>query len=216
MHFFHCVFGQELPSFLLFGAGFEAVRYSGDIVSGSRSWERFNAVGKLSFTLENYKVISPYIQFGFGSFSAQNRELNQVTPFAPNRYVYTRFQYLSLGPKIRFKRWKKVYPYLIPTIGILFFDPLDQDFNSYVNQDRTRAEGEEYNTSVFIFPLLMGVHLRLHEHFHLSFQYQFYGITTDYIDNISELGEKSGNDRLSGICINFYISPGIMKKRSRE
>lgn len=212
-HFFHRGVGQELPSFLLFGGGFEAVRYSGDLTSGKASWERFSAVFKLSFQLENYKLLSPYLQFGIGAFTAQSPE---QAGKGPNNYVYTKFQYISVGPKIRLLRWKRIYPYVIPNLGILFFDPLDQNLNSLVNQQQTRAPGEEYNTSAFLFPLLLGVHFRLHEHLHLSLQYQFYGVTTDYLDNIGELGAKAGNDHLSGICVTFYISPGIIKKQSRE
>ncbi len=115
------------------------------------------------------------------------------------------------------KPWnkKRIYPLFAVGLGMLFFKPVDASDNSLAEKAETRAPGETYNTNVVNFPLLLGVHYKLTPNFHLGLSYNFLGGTTDYLDNIGELGDQKGNDRLQNITLSFHLIPFQMSKAGR-
>ncbi len=195
-----------------FGIGLNATRYSGDLLNGSESWLRQSLGGSFWFTFEGKSFIAPLVKIEIGSFSADNRELQNVpyNTFVKTTFVNPAFM-LSLKPWNR----KRIHPVLGAGVGLLFFKPSDADNNSLAEKNETRAPNETYSTNTVNFPLLIGFHYKLTPNIHFGLSYNFLGGTTDYLDNIGELGERPGNDRLQNITLSFHLIPFQMSKAGR-
>ena len=205
---------QYKKSILELGVGFAGVRYSGDLLWGSESWMKFAPQGSIWLTFESNKLLAPLFKFDFAKFSADNREL-RLENVQYNTFVKTSLFMPSVSVLIRPMNFKRIHPIASVGIGMIFFNPTDKDGLSLQDQQNTRANGEEYNTTALALPLSLGIHYKATPNFHISLLYNFLGSTTDYLDNIGELGKQKGNDKLQSIGIVVHFIPFKLYRQGR-
>ena len=194
------------PKPLRLGIGLLAAGYAGDLTVNSHPFERFSAGASLSLQFASEKLISPQLNGGFGKFSAQDRDIAAVEGVQPNTFVETPFFFVDLRIKARFLRETGFNPYISAGIGMLGFTPRDGMGNSLLDNYSTRQEGETYGSITANFPLSAGFEVKLGPILLVGLEYTYRVTTTDYLDNISALGQKEGNDNLQSILLSLGLT----------
>jgi hypothetical protein len=112
-----------------------------------------------------------------------------------------------LGYEIRINILKKesFCFYVSPGISLLRFDSKDEFKNSYSNQFATRAKGEEYSNISLMLPVKVGGTYYLTNGYGIGMDAGFLNPLTDYIDNISQWGNKTKKDNLLQLNLLLYI-----------
>lgn len=204
---FQGLFAQApAPKPLRLGLGLLATGYSGDLNTGSSPFERFYPGAALSLQFASEKLLSPQLNGGFGKFIAQDRDLSAVDGVQPNTFVQTPFFFVDLRLKARFLRQKAIHPYLSAGIGMLGYTPRDADGNNLIDNFATRQEGETFGSMSANFPLHAGIEFVMNPVLMLGLEYGIRPTTTDYLDNIGQLGLRSGNDMLQTIALSVYFT----------
>lgn len=196
--------GQQKP--LKIGVGLLGAAYVGDLNTGGDALYRFHPGVSISLQFASEKLISPQLNTGFGRFVAQDRDLPAVEGVSPNRFVETPFFFVDFRLKARFLRETSFNPYASVGIGLLGFTPRDQDDNNLLDNISTRAEGETYGSLTAGFPLSLGAELQLSPLVGLGLEYTYRLTSSDYLDNIAQLGPRSGNDRLQSLLLSIYFT----------
>lgn len=194
------------PKPLRLGIGLMATGYAGDLTVNSSPFERFSAGASLSLQFASEKLISPQLNGGFGKFSAQDRDIAAVEGIQPNTFVETPFFFVDLRLKARFLRQTSFNPYLSIGIGMLGYTPRDGDGNSLLDNYSTREEGETYGSISANFPLSAGMEIKLSPILLVGLEYTYRATTTDFLDNISALGQADGNDKLHSLLLSLGLT----------
>jgi hypothetical protein len=201
---------------LQLGVGFSGVTYLGDHNYRNESYYRIHPAAHLSLQFDNYRRVSPQLNFSFSRIRAENRDLAPQAGVQPNTFFSTRYFSLDLRMRIRFNRLGRLRPHLAPGLGLLSYTPQDRVGNSLANQLDTRKEGEDYSSTTILFPLNLGVTYRLNELVSLGADFTHFLTGTDYFDNVGELGPRSGNDRLQELSFTVYITPSQRERAGRH
>ena len=194
------------PKPLRLGIGLLGTSYAGDLTVNSSPLERFSAGASLSLQFASEKLISPQLNGGFGRFTAQDRDIEAVDGIQPNTFVETPFFFVDLRLKARFLREKGVHPYLSVGIGMLGYTPRDGEGNNLLDNYSSRQDGETYGSISANFPLSAGLEIRFSPILNLGLEYTMRATTTDFLDNISALGQKEGNDKLHSLLLSLYLT----------
>jgi opacity protein-like surface antigen len=210
-------FAQPDQPPLRLGLGLMGTSYVGDLNTNSQPLERFYPGANLSLQFASAKLLSPQLNAGFGKFTAQDRDLTAVDGVQPNKFVQTGFFYVDLRLKARFLREKGLHPYLSAGIGMLGYTPKDASGFNLIDNFATRADGETYGSISASFPLSTGLELRLSPILMLGLEYTYRATTTDYLDNIGQLGLRNGKDKLQTLMLSLYATfdPEAMSKSLR-
>lgn len=188
------------------GLGLMGSAYAGDLNFEGEQFYRFYPGFDGYLQLGKPKLIRPQIHMGFGKFVAQNRLLEPVAGYDINKYVETSFFYADLRFKLTFLRKKKFQPYFSLGPELLNYTPRDADGNALSDNFNSRKENETYGSVTFAFPLSLGFDLALSPVLGLNADFTFRTTSSDYLDNIGELGGKSGNDKLNTLTIGMYVN----------
>jgi hypothetical protein len=114
----------------------------------------------------------------------------------PNTFFKTSTVSLHYDLRYNFFRKEKWKVYASLGFGLLRFNPKDESDNNLQDFQNTRAENETYGNIVAVIPLQLGAMYFLNNGFGTNFQFGFLNPTTDYLDNISDLGEETGGDNV--------------------
>lgn len=193
---------------LQIGLGWWGFDYKGDLNSSKGMFERVYPGFDVSLQFENSKPLGIQFHAGYGRFVAQTEEEPVIGPddVIPNTFVETPFFYTDLRLRLFLIRRFRLKPYVSAGAGLLFFRPLDKRRNFLGENFFTRLPQEEYLTSVASFPLSAGIVAKVAKQIHLGVSYSYRLTPTDYLDNIGELGNVAGNDRLHGVGVSLYLS----------
>jgi Outer membrane protein beta-barrel domain len=215
---------QPMQSPLRLGLGLLGTTYVGDLNSQGGAWERFSPGACLSLQFASDHLLSPQLNAGFGKFVAQDRTLQSVEGVQPNTFVQTPFFFVDLRLKARFLRTLPVHPYLSAGVGLLGYTPKDADANNLIDNTATRNDGELYGSMTAGLPLSTGVEIRLSPILHLGLEYTYRITTSDYLDNIGQVGLRDGKDKLQSLLLSLYITfdpdaakgNGVLRGRDRN
>lgn len=181
--------------------GTSMVSYKGDLSGHDKYTVAFH--GGIQFYKK--KRLNGSFNLGFGNITSENREFSSPSPDKePNRYFKTNFLFLNYDLHINLIKRDHYSIYISQGIGFIRFTPTDQFGENLQDQLVTRADDETYRNASFMLPTKIGAMYLLPNYFGVGFEAGFYGTMTDYLDNISELGE-SGNDNILSFRFNFYI-----------
>lgn len=195
---------QQAP--LRLGLGLFGAALTGDINNNGEEFYRFYPGVNVSLQFANKKLISPQLMAGFGKFVAQNRDLGEVEGISPNTFVETPFFFADVRIKARFLRQKGFQPYVSAGLGLLGYTPKDPDGNPLLDNFSTRKETETYGSVTASFPLSVGFEITMSPILTLGTEYTYRPTASDYLDNIAELGTRSGNDRINTFSLNLFIT----------
>lgn len=191
---------------LRLGIGLFGASYSGDLTENGDALHRFHPGVNISLQFASPKLISPQLNTGFGRFVTQDRDIPAVEGIQPNTFVDTRFFYVDFRLKARFLRQSWFHPYASLGIGLLGYTPRDQDGNNLLDNISTRQDGETYGTITASFPMSLGMEFELSHLLMVGLEYTYRPTGSDYLDNISALGQASGKDKLQAILLSLYFT----------
>ena len=207
---------QILKQKVKIGLGFMGATYLGDLNPAPEQLHRFYPAGTLSLQFDSKRRLNPQLNLGFGSFAAQDRE-GRINQFSnQNYFVKTSYVFANAMLKFHFLKTKRTRPHLGAGVGFITFSPKDADNRSLTNDASSRAKGETYGTTAGIFPLNAGVSFQLTPMTALGLDYYYFLTTTDYLDNIGKLGQKSGNDALTGLQFSLCFLITTRERRGKD
>ncbi|MCU0415926.1 MAG: outer membrane beta-barrel protein [Cytophagaceae bacterium] len=184
--------------------GISATSYKGDLSDRYQSWSGgFDA----SLLFNKKHRMNGCFHLNIGSVQGENNNYSVTdNPSAtPNTFFTT--NYFSLGYELRInilknERW---LIFVSPGIQALRFNPRDQFKESLTNQFSTRAKNETFNPLTISLPLKLGGAYFTKHGFGLGCEIGFLHPSSDYIDNISEWGNRSKKDNLLQSVFKIYI-----------
>lgn len=191
---------------LKMGIGLMGAAYVGDLNTNGESLYRFYPGVNISLQFASEKLIAPQLNAGFGKFLSQDRELVPVEGVSPNTFVETPFFFVDFRLRARFLREKPINPYLSLGLGLLGYTPRDVEGNNLLDNVSTRAEGESYGSLAAGFPLSIGTEYKLSHLLSLGLEYTYRLTTSDYLDNIGQLGMRNGNDKIQSLLLSLYVT----------
>jgi len=180
--------------------GISANAYRGDLQAG---YEKFTSGFHLGIQWMKKKRLNGAINLQIGSVSGQNPNYQysgevtstEKTP-TPNRYFKTAIFTVHYELQLNLIKRRNFRLFISQGIGLIRFNPKDE-FRNSLNKDLTsRADGETYSNLAFMFPTQCGFQYFLPNGVGAGFKMGWYNPATDYLDNISKWGNKSGNDKI--------------------
>ena len=189
-------------------AGPAGLRYFGDLKE-SNPWEAGISVGARLFRKPNF---NGGLTLTIGKITGENAMLTFVdsdgSVFVPNRFFTSTVVSLNYDLTYRIIQRDKYLFYGSAGLGLLRFDPRDQDNASLADQSATRGADESYNTTTLLIPLRTGFIYYLPNELGLELQLSLLNPATDYLDNISDWGPANGWDRVASITFLVHVPVG--------
>jgi len=178
--------------------------YKGDL---SESYNGYSAAFQGSLLFNKKEKWNGGVNLTIGNINGQ--QLSGIPVSAsqqPNTYFKTSVVSVHYDVRYNFlvrEHWKV---YVSLGFGLMRFNPKDQDDNNLQDLIDTRGFNESYGNITAMIPFQAGFMYFLNNGYGLNFQTGFLNIFTDYIDNISELGNQSGGDNILQFQFSF-IAP---------
>ncbi len=199
------VTGKNPHYFLQVGVGPQS--YCGDLGAPFSKWSINTNVGLL---FNRKKRLNGSVQFAFGNVIGQTdaRGVTDPADATPNTYFKTNLFTLTYELQyniVRNEHWKF---YVAQGFGIAFFTPKDQSGHNLADQPVTRADGESYGPVTLMLPTKLGAIYFLPNDYGLGFETGFYNMLTDYIDNVSDWGDRNGFDNIWHFKFSLNIPVG--------
>jgi hypothetical protein len=198
------------------GLGLVGLTYKGDLNYKSESYYRLNTGVRVSLQFDNQRRVSPQLGLMLAGFTAQNRDLGPTDGVQPNTFVRTGLLAVDMRLLVRILKDTRARPYVGLGLGLLAFTPRDAEGNNLVSNLNTRREEETYGNLTAQFPLVLGCQYRVNELVALGIELVHQPTGTDYLDNISALGPRSGNDRLQSLTLSLLLTPGQKQRQGRR
>lgn len=178
--------------------------YKGDLSSYDQYTSAFHVGAQLNRKLR----VNGNVNIGFGFINGENRnftfESEQLPLPSPNRFFKTTFFYVNYDLHYNIIKKKNIIVYLSQGIGVMRFTPEDDDGNNLSEQQATREDGETYRKETLMLPTNIGAIYLFPNQFGISVQAGLYNTLTDYLDNISNLGD-SKKDNILAFRFAFFV-----------
>ena len=183
--------------------------YRGDLGEGYDKW---TSSFYLSFLFKHERRLHGGLHAGFGTLTGQasaTQSPDIVTPSpSPNRFFTTNFITVNYALQYDFIRKKQWAVYLSQGFGIIRFNPQDEFYNNLQDNLQSRAPNEGYTNVAVVLPTQLGFNYVFPNQFGLGARAGFTNPLTDYLDNISQLGTKQGNDNILSFAFSFFAPVG--------
>ena len=207
-------FSQSTSGAPHLGIGWTGLMYTGDLTVDETDYLRMYPGANMFLQFGNDKAFRLRFNAGFGKVVEQEdrrfQTLEEVRQ--SNNYFETNLFYFDLRLMRYFFRRGPVQPYIGIGPSILFFNPKDQDGNFLIDNIFTRELGEEFPTTIFVWPATAGLSFPLSKSLRLNVDYTYRLNMSDYIDNIGLLGRDPGKDQLHAFQVGFDVRLGINRK----
>ncbi len=201
------VYGQQdsLANKARISTGLSYNAYRGDLGNGYQSG---GLAAHLSFMFAHEKKLHGGLHLAAGSFSGH--ELSQATPdfgteILPNTYVKTSFISVHYGLQYDIIRYKGLLLYVSQGLGIIRFSPEDEFGNPLIDALSTRASNESYSNAAAILPTQAGLDYTLPNQIGVGIKAGWLNTTSDYLDNLGQLGSKDGNDNVLQLLLQLHF-----------
>ena len=195
-------FCQESQQIYIYG-GPALIKYSGELGNYD------NTSGSLNIGVQfnKKKKLNGSLNFGLGSASGQDVNFGSQASLStdpdPNNFFKSQFVYFSYELKYHLIKRADYHIYISQGLGVFRFNPQDDLGNDLQDLNNTRNTDETYRNATVMLPIGVGGTYFLPNKFGIGLQMGFYNTLTNYLDNISELGDESG-DNLLGIRLAVY------------
>jgi hypothetical protein len=84
----------------------------------------------------------------------------------------------------------------VPSIGLMRFNPKDQNQNTLIDDSKTRAKNEEFRNIAISLPLAIQLQYKSNYRVNYTFNLGFLNPQTDYLDNLSQLANPTDKDNV--------------------
>lgn len=177
--------------------GLGAGHYLGDLGSGLNGGQLAISIG---LKLNKNKRLNSNLIVNIGSLKGNELDYSfddgSGTPTTPNESFETSYISLNYEAHLNIIHKEKFQLYISQGIGIFRFVPKDTEGDNLADQPGTRALGEDYRNISIMLPSQIGLVYYLPNEFGLGIQGGYLNPMTDYLDNISNWGKDSGNDKV--------------------
>ncbi|MDX2301920.1 MAG: hypothetical protein NW226_03930 [Microscillaceae bacterium] len=179
--------------------------YKGDLAS----YEKWTQSFHLAFKLNRKNLLNSRFGFSAGFITGENR-LYRFSDASggrtsPNTFFRTSILTFDYELQINLYRTRSFMLYLSQGIGFIRFESKDENGESLLNLQETRAENETYNNFAFMLPTGLGATYLFKNGYGLGAQAGFLNTQSDYLDNIAQWGVQSGNDNILRFKFYLYI-----------
>jgi len=197
---------DKTPYWLL--VGLEIPSYTGDL----NQYAQFNSGFTLGFRLNHKENLNGQFMLALGTVKGDNRKLD-IRPGqeAPNSFFRTPYVEFSYQLHYFVYRTDRLGVYVSQGAGFFRFVPIGENGNNLIDDPRTRAEDETYRNITLALPTKAGVQYIFSNQIGMNLEAGWHNPLTDYLDNISELGE-SGNDNILFIRLNLMIPLSLKRE----
>lgn len=186
-------------------AGLSYNAYRGDLGEGYQSG---GLAVQLSYMFGHERRLHGGLHAAAGSFTAyelQTGPTDFTSDVFPNNYFSTRFFSIHYGLQYDIVRRSNWLVYISQGLGIMRFVPRDEQGNSLTDALETRADNESYGNAAAILPTQVGVDYYLPNLLGVGLKLGWLNTTTDYLDNISLLGDRPGNDNVFQLLLQLHV-----------
>ena len=188
---------------LQFGTAMNA--YKGDFQGKAKYTSSFH----IGLQFNKKRKLNGSVMLAAGTLNGEDRnfsfESSQTPKPTPNQFVKTDFFHLSYELHYNIIKTENLIVYLSQGIGLIRYTPKDSEGNTLEDQPETRAEGESYRKESLMLPTSVGAVYLLPNQFGIAVQGGYLNTLTDYLDNISTLGDSSDNDNVLQIRLGIYV-----------
>jgi hypothetical protein len=177
----------------LWEIGVSANAYRGDLAEAYALWSSSLHIG-LKFAKK--KRWNAHLNASIGNVRGQNYAYEFDANATPNLFFRTNMVSLQADLQYNFVRSSRWIAYISQGLGLLRFQPKNEQGERLQNILASRPAGEVYGNVSAIFPTSLGAIYLLKNGYAIGFQVALLRPTTDYLDNISAWGQKSGADKI--------------------
>ncbi len=190
----------QYPIFL--DLGLSANAYSGNL----SSYQKWTSMYHFGLSFNRNKNWNGSINLSFGFITGENRTYKSPKSLdqgVPNTFFNTSLLNLSYELKYHFIKTKRFALYASQGLGLMQFTPKNEEGQRLSDLLNTRPIDEIYNNITLFLPTSVGINYWLKNGYGIGFQTTLLNPQTDYLDNISALGTKSGNDQI--LQFRFFV-----------
>jgi hypothetical protein len=186
--------------------GVSANSYKGDLSHSYSQWAGGYHVGIL---FNKKKRFNGHFNLMVGNAVAQNPNyfFDDGSNPQPTPNKYARIKLITLHYDLHLNLYKKnnLIVYLYQGIGLVRFDPRDDQNKKLIDQLQTRPKDESYSNIAFTFPHGIGALYVTPPGLGIGLQAGFLNTTSDLIDNVSQWGDRKKNDNILSYKMTVYI-----------
>jgi len=192
----------------LWEIGLGANAYRGDLANSYALWSSSVHFG-VKFAKK--KRWNGHLALGIGSVRGQNYAYEFDENATPNLFFRSNVVTLQADLQYNFLRTNRWIAYISQGVGLMRFLPKNEQGSRLQNQLSTRAAGEIYSNISGIFPTSLGLIFLLKNGYAFGFRVSLLRPTTDYLDNISLWGKRTGADKI--LLCKWHIAVPTWKLR---
>jgi hypothetical protein len=208
---FACFFAQaqsqeakKVSRFLEIGVSANA--YRGDLGITNSKWSSaFQAGLKLNFK----KRLNSHFNLAIGSVTGQNPEYSfqttDSTAATPNLFFKTNFIAANYDLQIHLLKYKGMMVYVSQGIGLIRYVPKDAENQSLSDNFDSRVANETYGNVSLFLPTQAGVNYVFNNGYGVGLQAGWLNPQTDYLDNISQWGNRKKKDNAFLVRFSFMV-----------
>jgi hypothetical protein len=188
----------------LLEVGISANGYRGDLSPKFQSW---SPALQLGLKLNAKKRLNGHFNLSIGTFIAQNPDYeftgSTEQSTTPNIFAKTSFLSLNYDLQVNLIKTHHWIVYLSQGAGLIRFQPKDEQNKPLQSQFSTRPGEENYNNVTILLPTQAGAIYLFDNGFGLGVQSGWLNPQTDYLDNISQWGNRSKKDNVLSFRFSF-------------
>lgn len=184
--------------------------YKGDLSDQYRKWASAFYLG-VKFNKKHR--INGHLNLAIGTITGQNAGYtftgeSETTP-TPNRFFKTSFFSLNYDVQVNLLKRPHWIIYVSQGIGFTRYNPKDEYGASFQNQLNSRPANETYGSISAVLPTQTGVMYLLSNGYGAGVQGGWLNPQSDYIDNISQWGNRSKKDNVLWVKFQFIVPLGF-------
>ena len=200
----------QQPAAMGYG-GFSINQYLGDLNTPNTKYTGSLALG---LQLNHKKRFNGSFGISYGKVTGQNSmyDFEGNDQASPNLFFSSSIFTLNYDLHWNILKKEKYIFYLSQGFGILIYKPLDGMDRNLLDRFETRAPNETYSNTSVMLPSNLGFIYFLPNHWALGLQAGYLNPLTDYLDNISQWGNKKGNDNVLKFRLAVYVPLKVDRK----
>jgi hypothetical protein len=202
---------RQVSKYFEIGIGPNA--YKGDL---SGSYQKFSSSFHLGIMFKNDKRLNSHFGLMIGNITGQNPHLSfpvdtTMPAPTPNKVFKTTLFSVNYDLMIKLIKKENFTLYISQGIGVLRFNPKDENNENLSDQFNSRAENETFNNFTIMLPTNIGAMYTLKNNYGFGFQMGWLNSQSDYLDNISMWGSREKKDNVFLCKFSFYAPLAYMK-----
>ena len=194
----------------IIGINVNGLGYRGDLGQGFDKWG--NGIG-ISIKFNKKKKFNSEFETYFGSIYGQDPTLEPiqdptiktVSEITPVKYFKTTIFSFNYQLNYNFIKTKHWILSISQGLGLMKYTVRNESDEDLFDKISTRTKGESYNSISLILPTTLSTTYLFNNNYGINFNLGYINPNTDYLDNISKIGKRKGNDQILKIGFKFLI-----------